>query len=124
MEKIIINGLKVFSYHGCMKEEEKIGGDFITDIELETNFIEAAKKDELRKTIDYTTVINIAREELLKRQDLIETVAFNILKALFSTFLKLEKVTIKITKKAPPVEGEVSSVSVFISKERSENLNL
>lgn len=118
MEKIIINGLKVFGYHGCIKEERKTGTDFVVDIELTANLLKAAKKDSLKDTIDYARVSEITKEEMAKTHDLIETLSLNILNALFREFLKLKKATVKITKMNPPVSGDLTSVSVVMSKRK------
>ena len=70
MNKIIVEGINVFAYHGCLEEEAKVGTNYTIDVIMETDFSEAAEKDDLSKTIDYVTVFNIAsgatHSELIK----------------------------------------------------------
>jgi len=44
---IRLNQIKVYAYHGCLHEEEIIGGNYEIDVELHTDFLEAAKSDKL-----------------------------------------------------------------------------
>ena len=42
-----------YAYHGALKEEQSIGGNFEADVDLYFDFSEAAKSDDLSKTINY-----------------------------------------------------------------------
>ncbi len=117
MEKIIISEIKVFAYHGCLKEEKKIGTNYIADIVLEADLKEAAKKDDIQKTIDYTDVIKVVSQTIKKPQFLIETVANKIADNLLKKFNSIQKIEVSLKKTAPPVKGEVKSVGVIVSKQ-------
>lgn len=114
MNKIFVNGIKLYAHHGCLEEEAKIGANYIVDIILETDFMEAAKTDDLSKTIDYCDVYEITKQEMAIRSKLIEQVAYRILNRLKSTFKNLKKTEVKITKLNPPMNGDVEKVSVVI----------
>ena len=59
MQNIIeITGIKLYSYHGCLKEEAIIGGNYIVDVFIKTDFTKASKTDNLDQTIDYVLVNN------------------------------------------------------------------
>ena len=47
-----VSGIEVFAYHGCMEEEARLGGKFIVDVEINTDFMKAAESDQLIDTID------------------------------------------------------------------------
>ena len=79
---IKVNNIKLYAFHGCLDEEAKIGNEYVTDVVLYTNFIKAAKKDDLTKTIDYVLVNKIVEQEMAKRSKLIETVGYRIIKRL------------------------------------------
>jgi dihydroneopterin aldolase len=64
MGTININGIKIYAYHGCLEEEAIIGGNYIVDVKVETDFEEAAAKDDLTKTVDYVKVNEIVRREM------------------------------------------------------------
>ncbi len=56
---IEVVGIKIYAFHGCLPEEEKIGGNYLVDVMLNTDFSEAAKHDALEKTVDYVLVNKI-----------------------------------------------------------------
>jgi len=116
MHQIILEGINVYAYHGCLEEEGRIGGNYIVNITMHTDFTEAAQTDDLNKTIDYVTVYNIAKEEMAIRSKLIEYPAQRIVNRLKKEFKSLQKVEVKVTKLNPPMNGHVDQVSVVITE--------
>ncbi|MDQ3046817.1 MAG: dihydroneopterin aldolase [Bacteroidota bacterium] len=114
MHKILVEGINVYAYHGCLEEEGRIGANYIVDITLETDFSEAAKNDDLNKTIDYVVVYEIVKKEMAIRSKLIEHVGQRIMNELKTTFASIQKAEVKVTKINPPMNGNVEKVSVVI----------
>ncbi|MES2589850.1 MAG: dihydroneopterin aldolase [Bacteroidota bacterium] len=115
MKNIIkVNKIKVYAYHGCLPEEGIIGGKYEVDVILHTNFQEAAKTDDLSKTIDYVLVNKIVEEEMAIRSKLIEEVGYRILNRFQKELQNLEKTHLEIVKISPPINGDVESVSIII----------
>ncbi len=112
--KIIVEGIRLYAYHGCMDEEARTGGSYIIDVVLDTDFSEAAQTDDLSKTIDYCTVYELVKAEMAIRSKLIEQVAQRIIASLKKEFKNLKQVEVKLTKLAPPIVGDVEKVSVVI----------
>jgi len=110
---ITINNIRLYAYHGCLEEEAVIGGNYIIDVKIYTDYSDAAKKDDLSKTVDYCDVFEIVKREMKIRSKLIEHAARRIAIALKKEIRGIEKVSIKLTKIAPPVNGNVGSVSVI-----------
>ena len=77
MHKITVEGIKVYAYHGCLEEESKIGSNYTVDVLMDTDFSEAAKTDDLEKTIDYVIVYTIVKTQMAIRSKLIEQVGQN-----------------------------------------------
>lgn len=113
---IQINNVKLYAYHGCLEEEALIGANYIVDIEIFTDYSHAAKNDDLKMTVDYCVVYQIVKREMKIRSKLIEHAAERIANALKKEIGRINKVNVKLTKIAPPVNGDVGSVSVIISK--------
>ena len=113
---ITINNIRLYAYHGCLKEEALIGGNYNVDIKIYTDYSLAAKKDDLSKTVDYCNVYEIVKREMKIRSKLIEHVADRIANALKMEIPKIDKVTVRLTKIAPPVNGDLGSVSVVSTK--------
>ena len=111
---INIEGIKLYAFHGCLEEEAKIGGNYQVDVYLETNFSEAAKNDDLTKTIDYCAVYEICKSEMSIRSKLIEQVGERIFSKLRTQFPNIIKLHVRITKFNPPIHGDVEKVSIEI----------
>ena len=118
MPIIALEGIKIFAHHGCFEEEKVIGTNFRIDLYLETNTAGAEKTDDLEKTVNYQSVIEIVQEEMHTRSNLIEHVARRILDKLFREFPAIGSAKIKLYKLSPPVGGEVDSVSITLEEER------
>ena len=43
---INVTGIQLYAYHGCLEEEAKIGGNYIVDVKIETDFMEAQVEDD------------------------------------------------------------------------------
>lgn len=116
MNKIQLEGMKFYAEHGYYTEEQKIGGEFSVDLTLETEFNEAADKDDISGTINYEEVYNVVKEEMSESVQLLEHAANKILNRLIHEFKQISYVKIKLSKLNPPINGEVEKVSVIIEK--------
>jgi dihydroneopterin aldolase len=117
MKHIIeVNGIKLYAFHGCLPEEGKIGGNYLVDVCMETDFQLAAETDTLENTIDYVIVNKIVAEEMAIRSKLIEHVGYRIIEKLKSTLQNLHQIKVKITKICPPINGDVENVAIIIEE--------
>jgi dihydroneopterin aldolase len=115
MNYINIEGIKLYAYHGCLEEEALIGGNYIVDIHLKTDFTEAAETDDLTKTIDYCEVYELVKKEMAIRSKLIEQVGQRISDQLKKRFPAVKSHKVKVTKLLPPMNGNVEKVSIEIT---------
>ena len=115
---IHVSGIKCYAYHGCLEEEAVIGGNYIVDVEIETDFEEAASTDDLSKTVDYSEVSEIATRQMATRSKLIEHVAKRICDELLKKIPRIQAVKVKVIKLNPPVNADVERVSVEINRKR------
>lgn len=116
MAKILVEGIKLYGYHGCIKEESVIGGNYIVDVTVEADVHKASKSDKLEETIDYVKIYEIVNKEMAVRSKLIEHVAQRILVSLKNKFPKTTLIEVKVTKLNPPIPGDVEKVSVSMCK--------
>ena len=123
MSNIIrLKGASFYAYHGAMQEEQNIGGKFEVDIEMHTDFSEAAKDDNLKKTIDYTEVYKFINEIIhQKKYYLIESIATDIADKVLSHFPNVSKVTATVRKKSVPVGGIIDHVEAEVTKENGKH---
>jgi dihydroneopterin aldolase len=120
MNKIYLEGLDFFSYHGCFKEEQQIGTHFLVDVELVGDFSKAELSDDLHHTVNYLTAYRLIKDEMAKPSKLIENVARRIVNQLFESFLQIEEINIKISKLNPPLGGKIKQVAYSISEKRMQ----
>src|SRR5690349_11701271 len=109
---INIEGIKLYGFHGCLEEEGRIGGNYVVDVYMTTDFSKAAKSDELTDTLDYCTVYEISKAEMAVRSKLIENVCERIYEKIRTAFPALKTLHVRITKLSPPMNGNVEKVSV------------
>ena len=55
LNKILIEGLRLYAYHGVLEQERTIGAYFTIDAEIYADFSQAIDTDELAGTIDYSS---------------------------------------------------------------------
>ena len=113
---IEVNGIKLYAFHGCLPEEGKIGGNYIVDVSLQTDFTEAAITDELIKTVDYVDINKIVKEEMAIRSKLIEHVGLRIFNRIKKEVKNVDKLKIKVVKICPPINGDVENVAIIIEE--------
>lgn len=116
LNKIAVEGIRLYAYHGCLEEEARIGGNYVVDVYIETDFMEAAQKDDLDKTVDYCVVYDIVKAEMAQRSKLIEQVALRIHENIGRTIPSVMKTRVRVTKLNPPMNGNVEKVFVEVEK--------
>ncbi len=102
--------------HGCYELEKVVGNRFLVDVGIEAEVGEAAATDDLRKSVNYLTVYELVREQMAIPSDILENVAHRIAATLRERFAQIERVTVKVTKLAPPLGGKIAGVSVTLSE--------
>lgn len=114
MNKIVLEELEFYAYHGFFPLENKMGNTFLVDIEIEYNFLQAAQDDELIQTIDYQKVYDVVKQEMNIVSKIIENVAWRIQNKLKSLFPEIESLLIRISKKQVQLGGKNKRVFVEI----------
>jgi len=115
MNRIEVNGIHIYAYHGCLPEEERIGGNYIVDLVVDTDFSESVETDKLADTIDYVALNKIVEEEMAVRSKLIEQVGGRILKRIKDLDRRITQASVKVRKLTPPINGNVDEVAIIIS---------
>ncbi len=120
MGLIKLENIRVYAYHGCLKEETIIGSDYRVDLDVKGDLKLSTQTDDLKDTIDYVLLNNIVKEEMSQASKLLETVAQRILNRIFKEALKVDKVTVSISKINPPIGGDVEMVTIKMTKRRKK----
>jgi len=119
MDRMRIQAMEFFGYHGVFPEENKLGQRFIVDLELALDLTPAAQSDDLSRTVNYADV-----HETVKRIvegppcKLIETLAHKIASEILSTYTIIHEATVAVTKPHPPLDIRFGGVTVEIRRRR------
>ena len=116
MGKLFVQGMKFHAFHGCNPEEAQIGGSYLVDVTVETDFSKPAFSDKIADAVDYVAIYDITKKEMFVRSNLIEQVAQRIYDSVKKKFPEVKKIKVKVEKLNPPIGGEAKSVNAIISK--------
>ena len=122
MKNIIrIKNAVFYAYHGALKEEQYIGGKFEADVDIYTDFSEAAAGDDLSKTINYDEVYKFINKIVHeKNYYLIEALATVIADEIMKKFDRIDKLIVKVRKRSVPVGGVIDFVEAVVEKSIGE----
>lgn len=121
MDKILIDGLKIYAYHGVNPEEKAGGQNFILNITCEADLRVPSLSDDVDDTVSYSKVIKEAtRIFLSEKDDLIECAARRVAVGILQKFEKLQSVTVLLKKPEAPVKADFNFVAVEITVRRDE----
>lgn len=118
---IRIKNAAFYGYHGVSTEEQNVGGKFEADVDIYTDFSEAAAADDLKKTVDYYEVYSFLNKLAFRHKYyLIEALASEIADELLKNFSRINKVAVRLRKNNPPLGGVVDCVEAEVIKDRSD----
>ena len=90
MDKVHLNNLAFFAYHGALPEEGSLGQKFFLDLELSMDLSISGRSDHLKDTVCYNTVFQVVQSIVEhQRFKLIETLAETIAREILKKFDKI-----------------------------------
>jgi len=121
MDKIHIDGLELFAYHGVLEAETALGQKFFVSVELSLDLRPAGMTDDLHETVNYAEVCQTITEIMTQSTyQLIETCAEQIAGGILHTFPQVRAVTVTVEKPWAPIGQSVRNLSVQISRKWSK----
>ena len=110
--EIKVSGIKVEARIGTTAEERSIPQLLEFEALFTTDIGEAAKSDDISKTVDYQVVAKAVRDRAASREYfLVETLAYDICRQLLG-IPKIDSVSLKIIKRPEAFEGVAEEVSL------------
>ncbi|EIT84159.1 dihydroneopterin aldolase [Fictibacillus macauensis ZFHKF-1] len=120
MDKIYMNQLAFYGYHGVFPEETKLGQRFIVDLILELDLAPAGHSDDIEQSVHYGEVYALVKEIVEgEPRKLVEAVTESIAEALLESFSLIQQCTVKVIKPDPPIPGHYDSVAIEMTRGRS-----
>lgn len=119
MNRIWIQGLEIFAYHGVGEEEKRNGQRFVLDVTLWADLSAAERSDRLEDTVNYAAVRKtISRVMTEKSCDLIEHAAARVADAVLETYPRVQRVAVLLKKPDAPISAKFDYVAVEVVRER------
>ncbi|WP_256013065.1 dihydroneopterin aldolase [Desertivirga xinjiangensis] len=108
IQKVGLEGVRFFAFHGFYEEEHLTGNEYIIDVITEFT-VSGSGDDELSNTVNYERLYEIAADEMSRPRKLLETVAHGILNKIQQEFSFVNTIDISIRKLHLPMKGEVKN---------------
>ena len=97
------------------KQERNVGNDYIVNVSVQYPLEQACDSDDVNDTLNYASLADIVKEEMIVPSNLLEHVAQRIGKSIFAQFPLTESATIDIKKIAPPFSVDCDGAGVRIT---------
>ena len=118
-DKIVMDGLHFYGYHGLFEEETKLGQKFIVDLELYVDVATPAKSGRMEDGVHYGEVYQTVRQIVEgKPVDLIESLSENIAEELLENYPLIDGLMVRLNKPQAPIPGIFENVAIEIYRER------
>lgn len=117
MDEIKLTGLKIFAHHGVLESEKENGQDFLVDITIRFDTMEAGLSDDLSKTVNYAEMAEYAIKIFAEKSyDLIERAAEVLAGAILKKYDIIREIFVTVHKPFAPINAEFTDVSLSVSR--------
>lgn len=119
-DRIFLEGMVFYGYHGVNAEERTLGQRFIVDLEVVLDLAPAGLSDDLRDTVNYSQLFQIARTVVEgDPRNLLEAVAEDIAAQILAGF-PVEEVRVAVRKPGVAIKGSIlDAAGVEIVRQRT-----
>jgi dihydroneopterin aldolase len=121
LDRIFVEGIKFHGYHGLTRPEREIGVRLAVDVELWLDLEPSGRSDRVADTLDYRKV----HERVIelghgKSHFLLESFGLQLIDILLAEFPPVRRVTVRVRKETPVLNGIVDSVGVELTRMREQ----
>ena len=117
-DHVFVEGIKFHGFHGLTKLERQVGVRLSVDVTLELDLERSGRSDRMADTLDYGAVhkkvIEVGRGRSYR---LLETFSRTLIDELLEAF-PADRVTVRVRKETPVLDGIVDAVGVQMSRSR------
>jgi dihydroneopterin aldolase len=120
-DRIIVDRIGVFAYHGVADEEQRIGQRFHISLEARVDCRRAGASDDVADTVSYADLADIAvRVAEGRRFRLIEALAEKIAADILTAHAAVQSILVRVDKPSAPVPHLIDGVAVVIERSRHD----
>ena len=121
LDRIILEGMQFYGYHGVNPEERVLGQRYVVDLTAYLDLSRAGASDRLEDTVSYSHIYRTVRSVMEgEPRNLLESAAQAIADRALAEF-PIEAVSVTVKKPNPPVRGssiELAAVQIHRSRTR------
>ena len=125
-DKIILEGMQFYGYHGVNPEERALGQAYVVDLAVELDLSAAGASDRLEDTVSYPRLYRSVQSVMEGRpMNLLEAAAHEIASTILADF-PVDAVQVRVKKPRPPVRGSVidhAAVDIYRRRESPESVH-
>ncbi|MDO4972002.1 MAG: dihydroneopterin aldolase [Bacteroidales bacterium] len=114
MNAITLHKMKFFAHHGVGEQERVVGNHFEVTLKVYCPMDKAMTDDDLCGTVNYAELYAAVEKEMAKPSQLLENVAYRIIKSIKADFPTVTGGEITISKLTPPFKCDMEKVDVTI----------
>ena len=120
-DRIVLNGLQFYGFHGVNPEERSLGQQFVVDLQAELDLSVPAASDRLEDTVSYTDLYRAVKAVMEgEPRNLLESAAGAIVSKVLNEHPQIDAVRVRVHKPRPPIKGSViEAAAVEIYRLRS-----
>ena len=109
---IYLRDIRFHAFHGVTPIEKEVGSDFTVSVRVAVDVSSAVEHDNVDVTLNYASLYEVIKREMMIPSNLIEHVAARIGKAIFETFPQVEVLDISLMKINPPMGADCEGAGV------------
>lgn len=121
MDKIRLQSMQFYAYHGVFAEEQRLGQRFVVSMTLHLDLSLPGASDDVADTVNYGLIYDLVKQIVEgKTFHLIEALAENLAHEVLVRFPLVRGVEVEVEKPGAPVAGVLETVSVWIERWQTE----
>ena len=121
-DRIIMEGMQFYGFHGVNVEERSLGQTYVVDLAVEIDLGVPGRSDRLEDTVSYTHLYRLVQKVLEgESKNLLEATAEAVAGRILEEF-PVDAVQVRVKKPRPPIKGSfVENAVVEIYRVRDQN---
>lgn len=120
MDRILIQGLRIYAFHGVNADEKEKGQPFELDLTLHLDLSKPCQSDRVADTVSYAQVVKLVKRLMAEQSfDLLERAAQFTVDGILDAFVQVQQVDLVLKKPRAPILADFQWVGVEISRNRA-----
>ncbi len=117
LDKLHIENLRLYGYHGVLPEETRLGQQFVLSLDLFLDASPAGLRDDLTLSVDYGAVCHFVQQVFTEQAyQTLEACGENLCRRLLLAFPRLAGVGLELKKPAAPIGTPQDYASLSLSR--------